>query len=215
MAIVETMDDERLFDDRADGHARIERRIRILKNDLHVAAHASHVVGAEVEKVRRIERDRSRCRFDETEDTATDGRLPRSRLADEAEGFAARDGEADAVDRFHLRDGPRQHSPFYWKVLCEIANDEKLVAGAGGEFGCLLRDAIRECRCIECVAADGDRAGRQLPFRSVAHERADAVPAPDELGDETLPDVAGAAGNEDAGHEGLVGHGTQPAVGEC
>src|SRR5438105_1984022 len=25
------------------------------------------------------------------------------------------------------------------------------------------RDAIRECRCIECVAADGDRAGRQLP----------------------------------------------------
>ena len=35
------MDDQRLLDDRADAHARIERRVRILEDDLHVAAGAA------------------------------------------------------------------------------------------------------------------------------------------------------------------------------
>src|SRR5437762_2145076 len=36
------VDDQRLFDDRADAHARVERRVGILENDLHVATRVSH-----------------------------------------------------------------------------------------------------------------------------------------------------------------------------
>ena len=41
------MDDQRFADDGADGHARIERGVRVLEDDLHVAAQGAQLVGCQ------------------------------------------------------------------------------------------------------------------------------------------------------------------------
>src|ERR1043166_3729504 len=61
-------------------------------------------------------------------------------------------------------------------------------------------DCVDKCRSVERVPANGDRARRQFVLRSIAYERAHGVSATDELRDEALPDVAGAAGDEDVAH---------------
>ncbi len=71
-----SVNDERLGDDRADRHARVERRVGILKDDLHVAPHAAHVRRTEGQHVRAVELHLSRGRLDEAKDAAADGRLP-------------------------------------------------------------------------------------------------------------------------------------------
>ena len=48
---------------------------------------------------------------------------------DEAERLSARDGEADAVDRFHLRNDAREHAALDGKVLLQIADDQQRLAG--------------------------------------------------------------------------------------
>ena len=49
--VAEPVDDERLLDDVADAHARIERRVRILKDDLHVAPRRAHPARENAEHV--------------------------------------------------------------------------------------------------------------------------------------------------------------------
>jgi hypothetical protein len=44
VAGAEFVNDERLLDDVADPHARVERRVGILEDDLHVAARAAHAL---------------------------------------------------------------------------------------------------------------------------------------------------------------------------
>ena len=127
-AVRRAVNDQRLSHDRADRHARIERRIRILKDDLHVAPHPPHAAGVELADVGAVEVDRPRRRLDQSQDAAADRRLSRSRFADQSERLAGRDVEADAIDRLHLRDRAAQHSPFHRKVLCEIAKSEERLA---------------------------------------------------------------------------------------
>ena len=67
------------------------------------------------------------------------------------------------------------------------------------------RDLVGERGAVERIAGHRNRAGRQLRDRAVAHERPHHVPAREELGDQTLPDVAGAAGDEDVGHAPITG----------
>ena len=83
-AVHSAVDDQRLGDDRADGHARVQRRVRVLKDDLHVPPHPPHVAGVKLQDVGAFELDASRGRVDEPEDAAPDGGLARARLAHEA-----------------------------------------------------------------------------------------------------------------------------------
>jgi hypothetical protein len=50
-SIAELVDDERLLDDLARPHARVERRVRILEHDLHFAARLAHPPPREAEHV--------------------------------------------------------------------------------------------------------------------------------------------------------------------
>ena len=77
-----------------------------------------------------FELDAARGRLDEPQDAASDGRLARSRFADQAERLAAADAEADAVDRFDLRDDAREDAALDREVLVEIADDEERLADA-------------------------------------------------------------------------------------
>ena len=89
------MDRERLGDDRADRLARVQRRVRVLEDHLHLAAQR---LAARAPRERRdvaaVERDRARSSASSSRSDQPRGRrLAAARLADDAERLALADVE--------------------------------------------------------------------------------------------------------------------------
>ena len=107
----EPVDDQRLADDRADRHARIERGVGVLEDDLHVARQRPQLGRRlSASDVAALEPDLARSRLDQAQDAAAGRRLAAARLADQAQRLAGSNLEADPVDRMHLLDAARQNS---------------------------------------------------------------------------------------------------------
>jgi hypothetical protein len=75
-ALRQLVDDQRLADDRADRHARIERGVRVLEDDLHVARQRAQLVLAGPGDVLALEPDLARGRLDQAQDAAAGVLLP-------------------------------------------------------------------------------------------------------------------------------------------
>ena len=93
------VDPHGLGDDVAGGHARVERRVGILEDHLHVLAGGDQVLGLELGEVLALEDDLAGGGPVELGDGAGGRGLAAAGLADEAEGLALLDLEVDAVDR--------------------------------------------------------------------------------------------------------------------
>ena len=102
---------ERLGDDRADGHARVEARLRVLEDHLHLRPQRPQRAALEPGDVAALELDRAGGRIVEPQDRAAGGGLAAAGLADEPERLALADLEADVVDRLDLADPAAQHAP--------------------------------------------------------------------------------------------------------
>ena len=76
-------------------------------------------------------RDRPGRRLDEAQQQPPDRGLAAARLADQAQGLAATDLEADAVDRLDLADGALEDAAADREVLDEVAHLDERDAGAG------------------------------------------------------------------------------------
>ena len=92
---------DRLGDDLPDRHARIERRVRILKDHLHVLPRAAQLRAGQLRDVDVAEHHAAARRLDEPQHRAAERRLAASRFADEPERFAGKNVERHAVDRLH------------------------------------------------------------------------------------------------------------------
>src|SRR5919198_10596 len=90
---------DRLADDVAHRHARVERGVRVLEDHLHPPAHAAHLLAGKARELGAIELHRAGGRLVELEDRAPRRRLAATRLADETKRLALLDEEIDAVDR--------------------------------------------------------------------------------------------------------------------
>jgi hypothetical protein len=95
---------ERLGDDRAHGHARVERRIRILEDHLHLAPHLAHGLTLQRGEVGAVEVHMAGRRAVELQDSPAGGRLAAARLAHQPQRLALAHEEVDAVDRPDLAD---------------------------------------------------------------------------------------------------------------
>ena len=95
------MNDQRLRDDLADGHTRVQTRIGILENELHVVTHALQVLLVHGGDVLTIEEDLATRGVREAHDAAASRGLTAAGLTNEAEGLAGKDVEADVVDRLN------------------------------------------------------------------------------------------------------------------
>src|SRR3954453_20069936 len=93
VALVPAVDPQRLRDDVAHRHARVQRRVRILEHDLHLTPHIAHLTPAERCDLPAVEDDLPRRRLDELDQRPRQRRLPAPGLADEAERLARRDRE--------------------------------------------------------------------------------------------------------------------------
>src|SRR4029079_7146670 len=94
----ELVEAERIGDQRADRHRRIERRVRVLEDDLHPPSQRPQLRLAATVQLLAVEPDRARRRLDEPEQGPAERRLARPRLADEAEHLAAAEVERYPVD---------------------------------------------------------------------------------------------------------------------
>src|SRR5438046_429353 len=139
-ALREVMHLERLADDVADGHARVERRVRILEDHLHPAAHAAHLFAGERGELGAIELHRSRGGLVKLEDRASGRRLAAAGLA-----LPIRVDEPPALlctPAPRLVIGLRVRYPFQLRLL--LAADVAPVLAAGLELAAWRRgDEVR------------------------------------------------------------------------
>ena len=142
------MDTERLADDVANGHSRIEGRVRILEDDLNVPPDGSHCLALESGDVATVEDDPSVGGLDQLDDRPAERRLAAPGLADDAERLAASNGEVDTGDRLHLPDRVLEDPGLDREVLDEALDAEKLVSAAGLPLRALLgseRQGLAHC----------------------------------------------------------------------
>src|SRR5262245_12145694 len=117
-----SMNRKRLTDDRPDSHPRIQRSIRILENDLHVAPLPAQFLLSQRQQINAIEQNRSSIRLEQTQDRATRRGFSAAGLPDQTERFAFVDGEADVIDCFHIIGNPTQNPAMNGKILLEMLN---------------------------------------------------------------------------------------------
>ena len=157
----DAVDAQTLADAVADRRARVEAGVRVLEDDLHPAPVRLQLRALERRDVPAVEVDRARRRLDEPQQQPPDRRLAAARFADEPQRLAARDLEADAVDRLDDGDRPLQDPAADREVLDEIADlDERCRrarALVGGE---------RRRRAHARAPTTGSSRGMSLPAAS-------------------------------------------------
>src|SRR4029079_11634090 len=134
------VDPETLADAVADRRSWVERRVRVLEDDLHPPPVRLELLAGQLRDVPALDEDLAGRRLDQAEQDATDRRLAATRLADQADGLAAVDREADAVDGLDRGDLAAQHPAVDREVLHEIPDlDERCrrrrPGGHGGRHG--------------------------------------------------------------------------------
>ena len=119
------MNDQGFADDSADVHARIERGVRVLKDDLDIAAQDAKLIGLQPPDILAIKMDFARGWFDQAQHAAPGGRLAAAGFADQPEGFAALDGEIDAVDSVNAAGLAAEQAAFDRKLLGQVPDPEQ------------------------------------------------------------------------------------------
>ena len=101
------VDLEGFADDVADRHPRVQRRVRVLEDDLDVAAQPPHRGALLGVHVHPVEDELAGRRLLQPHQHPTQGRLAAAGLPDDAERLALVELEGDAVERLDLADRRR------------------------------------------------------------------------------------------------------------
>src|SRR5262249_39932075 len=113
------VDDQRLADDVAGRHPRIERGIGVLVDHLHLTAVGQHSVLVETGDVLAANPDSPGSRLEQFEDGPSSRRLAATALADEPQRLAAADVKRDAVDRIDLAGNAGKYAGMDREVLLQ------------------------------------------------------------------------------------------------
>ena len=125
------MNDQGFANDGADVHARVERGIGVLKDDLDVAAQQAEFAGLQRPDVAAFKMNLARGRLDQAQHATPGGRLAAAGFADQPEGFAALDVKIDAVDGMDAAALAAEQAAFKEKFLGQIFDaEQRLTHGA-------------------------------------------------------------------------------------
>jgi hypothetical protein len=100
---------DRLGNDVAHFHARVERAVRVLEDHLHAPAQRDQLAALHAVDVLAVEQDLAGSRPFEPQDAASGRGLAAAALTNQPQRLAALDVEIDAVDRLHVADLACQH----------------------------------------------------------------------------------------------------------
>ncbi len=116
---------DRLGQDVAHAHARVEARERILEHHLHAAAHLAHRARRSVVDTLAVEDDLARSNLEQPQNGAADRRLAAAGLADQRQRLAARDLERHAVHRIDELGLSPEQALVDRKMLLEVVDLEQ------------------------------------------------------------------------------------------
>jgi hypothetical protein len=119
---------ERGTDDRADRVPRVQRRVRVLEDHLHVPPQRAQLALRQVGDVRALEDDRTTGRFEEPDEHAARGRLAAAGLADQPQRLSLVDIEVETVDRLHGTDLAAQQPFRDGEVLLQPPHRQQCLA---------------------------------------------------------------------------------------
>src|SRR5208282_1677070 len=98
LAAAQVVDGERLGQHLGNRHARVERAIGVLEDDLHLAPQGPHLLPREAEDVAAPEADGAGIGIDEAQHQPARGRFAAAALADECQRLSGREAEINTVD---------------------------------------------------------------------------------------------------------------------
>ena len=101
---------QRFRDDAGDGHPRIQRRDRILKNHLHAPAQFAQFRSARAQPIFAPKINFAGIGLDQTQQHARQRGFAAAGFADDAQSFAALHRETHSIDGHRLPSRPGQHS---------------------------------------------------------------------------------------------------------
>jgi len=135
----EAMDHERLGHDRAHGHARIQRTVRVLKDHLQAATPWAQVACRKPAQIGRIAQVDAACVGpDKLQNQAREGGFPASAFSNEAERFPAAERERHTADRVKQLFGAADN----------VATDDKCFS----QFAHSKKDAIRRWQLCAAIS---------------------------------------------------------------
>src|SRR5262245_6641079 len=122
------MNCQRLTNDRPDAHARIQRRIRILKYDLHVTAALPKFLLAEFQQIDTVKSDFAGIRLDQAKNSASRGGLPTSRFSNDTKCLTTADGKTHVIYRLHRGCWSRKNAWAHREILLQIPDFKQRAA---------------------------------------------------------------------------------------
>ena len=84
----DAVEPQRVADDLADALARVQRRVGVLEDHLHLAAQRLQLAALQADDLLAVEAHRARRRLEQLQDRAAQGGLAAARLADQAQRLA-------------------------------------------------------------------------------------------------------------------------------
>ncbi len=150
------MDFQPLCNRLANRHAWIQRSVRVLEDDLHVAAHFFQLPTAQLEDIRPIEKDLAGGRLDQAQHGAPDGGLSAARFAHQPNGLTLANGKADVIHRLHPGHHLLQQAAADREILHQVFDLDQIPLGLilfGLQFG---RIFLFHCDgFLLCLKSDG------------------------------------------------------------
>src|SRR6266446_8474077 len=119
------VNDQGFANDRADVHARIERCIRVLKDNLDVAAQDAKLACLQRSDILAFKMDLAPGRFDQAKHATPGGRFTTAGCANQPEGFAAVDVKIDTVDSMDAASLTAEQAAPERKFLGQIPDPEQ------------------------------------------------------------------------------------------
>src|SRR5437764_3370469 len=165
---------ERLADDGAHGFARIQGRVRVLEDHLHVPSHRLQPRTLDVCDVLTVEADLPCGGLEQSHDQPGRRGLPAAGLSDDAQRLAVAHVEADTVDRLHRANPALEDDPLRDREVLDEAPHlhERLAHGllsgdpGAALFGCVRAHTGAPGRPTAAMASSGWR-----PACSSSHSR--------------------------------------------
>src|SRR5436190_797266 len=147
-----------------DGQTRVQRRVRILEDQLHVPTQAFHAVRRCAANILAGEAHAPRVGLDQPQDQARQRRLAAAGFPDDAERLGRIDVERDAVHRAHPGVGALQHTAAQREVLAQPAPLARAAAMYSRLFTCTVADsATRTTRGTNTIESENSVFGRPGP----------------------------------------------------
>src|SRR2546423_8452416 len=163
----DAVDEKAFAHDLPHGHARVQRTVRILEDDLHFPPDLVQLLFVRLEDAPPLEKRLTRRGRDQPQDRARHGGLARTGFTDQAQGFALLDVKADVVDRLDVRHGGLEQPALDREVLDEVVDLEQGTVGIGRNHGrpVLAPDHSYCQHATRCSAPTAFRAGISLSLR--------------------------------------------------